>query len=445
MMKKYLLVLAACCCVLPGTALDVLGAYSVRPPEGCVDKDVTSEEMNLEDLIQVSICTNPSLAAQYMGVKASEAGLGSSRSEYLPSITLTGTGNIVGERLEGSSYAQQEPYSGKAEASWLLFDFGGRGSRIGRTRAYLDAANFAYNAALQEMVLSVQTAYLNLLAAQESLVSANASLDTYKQSYDEAKKRYKLGMVSLSDKLQAKTRYEQALLTVVQAENRVKQFSGALAVLVNLSPDAQIRLAKPQFDDKTVQIENDNVQELMQLALENRPEIHAQESTAEASKENLQATKTGFLPKLSAVASASYNDNWKYSSPYKTDASAGLMLSWPLFSGFSTVYQTQQASYQYKQAKNQTEGLKRQVENEVWNAYQNYKTAVRSYEISQTVLESAEENERVAFRYYEVGKGDIINLLSAVAQLADARQNKITAFYSLLLSKANLYRSIGKY
>ena len=68
-----------------------------------------------------------------------------------------------------------------------------------------------------------------------------------------------------------------------------------------------------------------------------------------------------------------------------------------------------------------------------------------SYEISQTILASAEENYRVAFRYYEVGKGDILNLLSAVDQLADARQNKITAFYSVLLNKANLYRSIGKY
>lgn len=442
-MKKCLLVLAACCCTMPGIALDILGAYTVRPPEGCVDKDVTSEEMNLEDLLQISICTNPSLAAQYMGVKASEAGLGASRSEYLPSVTLTGTGNIAGEKLEGGSYAQSEPYSGKAEASWLLFDFGGRGSRIGRTRAYLDAANFTYNASLQDLMLSVQTAYLNLLAAQESLVSANASLDTYKQSYDEARKRYKLGMVSLSDKLQAKTRYEQALLTVVQAENKVKQYSGALAVLLNLSPNTEIKLAKPQFDEKTIQIENDDVRELMKIALEKRPEIHAQESTAKATKENLTVAKTDFLPKVSAVATASYNDNWKYSNPYKTDASAGLMLSWPLFSGFSTVYKTQQASFQYKQAQNQTESLKRQVENEVWNAYQNYKTAVRSYEISQTVLESAEENERVAFRYYEVGKGDIINLLSAVAQLADARQNKITAFYSLLLSKANLYKSIG--
>ena len=116
----------------------------------------------------------------------------------------------------------------------------------------------------------------------------------------------------------------------------------------------------------------------------------------------------------------------------------------PLFSGFSNTYKIQQASYAYKQQIENTQALTLQVQNEVWRAYQNYKTALRSYEISQTVLESAEENHRVAFRYYELGKGDILTLLSAVAQLADARQNKITAFYDLLLSKANLYRSIGK-
>lgn len=444
-MKKYLLLLAACWASLPAAALDPLGAYTVQPPEGCVDKNVATEELALEDLIQIGLCTNPSLAAQYMGVKASEAGVGSSRSEYLPTITLTGVGNITGDKVEGGSYTQAEPYSGKAEASWLLFDFGGRGSRVGQVRAYLDAAQFSYNAALQDLVLSIQTAYLNLLAAQESLLSANASLDTYKQSYNEAQKRYKLGMVSLSDRLQAKTRYEQALLTVVQAENRVKQYSGNLSVLLNLSPDTEVKLFKPQYDAKFTQIENDDVKALMKTALEKRPEILAQFSSEKAAKEGLSLSRTQMLPTLRATATAAYNDNWKHSSPYALGNSAGLVLSWPIFSGFSNMYQTQKASFLYKQAQNQTESLKRQVESDVWNSYQNYKTAVRSYEISQTVLESAEENERVAFRYYEVGKGDIINLLTAVAQLADARQNKITAFYSLLLSKANLYRSIGQY
>ncbi len=444
-MKKYILLFALFCVTMPLLALDPMLAYRVRPPEGCVDKNIAEQELNLDDLIQISICTNPSLAAQYMGVKAQEATLGSARSEYLPSVKLTATGNIAGQRTEGQSFTQNEPYTAKAEASWLLFDWGGREARISSTRAYVNAAISQYDAALQELVLSVQRAYLNLLAAQESLISAKASLDTYKQSYDEAQKRYKLGMVSLSDKLQARTRYEQALLAVVQDENLVQQYRGTLAILLNLSPDANLKLHMPIFDESVVKIENDNIQDLMNLARQNRPEMHAQESSEKAAKANLRTARTRMMPSLSATASASYNDNWKRSYPYGTDNAAGLLLSWPLFSGFSNMYAAQQASYAYKQAQVQTQNVTRQIENEVWSSYQNYKTALSSYEISQTVLESAEENHRVAFRYYEVGKTDIISLLTAVAQLADARQNKITAFYSLLLSKANLARSIGKY
>ena len=444
-MKKYLFLVVLCSLVLPAAALDPLGAYRVRPPQGCVDKDVTTQTLNLEDLIQISLCTNPALASQYMSLKAQEATLGASRAEYLPVLTLTGVGQVTGEKMEGGRYVQNEPVQGRAEAAWLLFNFGGREATMRSIRLYTKAAEAQYDATTHNLFLAVQTAYLNLLAAQESLVSAKASLETYQRSYEEAQKRYKLGMVSLSDKLQAKTRYEQSLLTVVQHENLVKQNSGALAVLINLRPDTQISLVKPTFNDQDTKIKNDNVQELMAQALEKRPELLAQQHTQEAAKANLRAARAQMLPSVSATATAALGDNWKHHSPYVTNNAAGLVVSWPVFSGFANMYAAEQASYLYKQTQNQTENIKRQVENEVWSAYQNYKTAERSYEISQTVLESAEENHRVAFRYYEVGKTDIINLLSAVAQLADARQNKITAFYSLLLSKANLYKSIGEY
>jgi len=444
-MKKYI-VLGLFCAALPAYALDPLFTSSIQPPTGCIDKNVTTDELALEDLLQIGICTNASLSAEYMGVKAAEANLGSSRAQYLPSLTLTGAANIQGERLEGQShYTQTEPYTGKAEASWLLFDFGGRESRVSTVRAYADAAHFGYNAALKDLMLSVQTAYLRLLAAQESLVSAKASLDSYEQSYNEAQKRYKLGMVSLSDKLQAKTRYEQALLSVVLAEDKVQQYSGQLAVLLNLPPDTTLKLVKPHFDQQSTSIETDDVAALMKLALQHRPELFAQYSTEQAAKSSATAAKTAFLPSVSAVASANINDtSWKRDSLYNRNNIAGLAVSWPLFTGFSDTYKVKSASYTYKQAQANTQNLRLQIQNEVWSNYQNYKTAVRAYEISQTVLDSAEENHRVAFRYYQVGKGDILNLLSAVAQLADARQNKITAFYDLLLSKANLYKSIGK-
>ena len=312
-------------------------------------------------------------------------------------------------------------------------------------RAYADAANYNYNAAIKDLMLSVQTAYLNLLAAEETLVSTKASLDSYEQSYNEAQKRYKLGMVSLSDKLQAQTRYEQALLAVVLAEDEVKQSSGQLAVLLNLSPSTPLKLQKPQFDQSVTSIEKDNVEQLMKDALENRPELHAQESIQKAAKSSVTAAKTSMLPSISATASAAINDtSWKHDSLYERNNTAGLAVSMPLFTGFSNFYKVKSASWLYQQELANTQNLRLAIQNEVWHNYQNYKTAVRSYEISQTVLDSAEENHRVAFRYYQVGKADILTLLDAVARLADARQNKISAFYSLLLSKASLYKSIGK-
>ena len=443
-MKKYITLLALVCVALPAVAFDPLFTHKTTAPKGCIDKDASKEELTLDDLVQISLCNNPSLSAGYMGVKASEAGLGQARSQYLPTVNLTGTGNITGDKIEHGSYIQDEPYVGKAEASWLLFDFGGREARTSSTRYYVDAMRYGYDASIQDTVLAVQTAYLNLLAAQESLTSAQASLDTYKQSYQEAEKRYKLGMASLSDKLQANTRHEQAVLAVVQAENLIKQYRGALAILINLSPDTPITLKKPVYGDDMIQIANDNVEELMETALKERAEIHAQRSTQESAKKGVTASKTALLPTISATGSLAYSDNWKHSNPYLMNNSAGLLVTMPLFSGFSNTYEIQQASYKYYQEVENLQALKLKVQNEVWRSYQNYKTALRSYEISQAVLESAEENHRVAFRYYELGKGDILNLLSAVAQLADARQNKITAFYSLLLSKASLYRSIGK-
>lgn len=445
-MNKCILIGLLCSIALPCGAFDPLFTSRVRPPKGCIDKDITHEALSLDDLVQIGVCTNPALSSQYMGVKATEANLGTGRNEYLPTVRLTGNAGISGTRVEShGGYTQGEPYAAKAEAAWLLFDFGGRESRINTLRAYADAANYGYNAALHDLMLSVQTAYLKLLAAQETLVSANASLDSYKQSYTEAQKRYKLGMVSLSDNLQAKTRYEQALLSVVLAEDEIKQFSGQLATLLNLSPDTQLQLIKPVFDQADISIEKDDVQELMKEALANRPELRAQESQERAAKSAVTAAKTNMLPSISATASADLADTtWKHTSYYGRENVAGLMVSMPLFTGFSNIYKVKSASSIYEQEQANTQNLRLTIQNEVWSTYQHYKTAMRSYEISQTVLESAEENHRVAFRYYQVGKGDILTLLDAVAQLADARQNKISAFYSLLLSKANLYKSIGK-
>ncbi len=445
MKKNIFIILTVCLAITKINGFDLYGVYDSHAPQSCIEADL-QKEITLPDLMQIAICNNPALSAEYMLLKSKEAALGASKGQYLPSLTLTGQGLLQESKEEHiNGTTRKEPYSATASAQWLIYDFGGRSSQVGQNKALLSATNHSYNAALQELILKVNNAYLTALSAKASLDSYKESNKTYQRAYQESKKRYDLGMVNLVDKLQAKTSYEQSQLQVVKAENTLRQAQGNLATLLNLNPATEIKLSTIEDDGELTKLQaGDEIEKLMQEALNERPELKAGESSVLATKESISYARTGALPSLTAIANGTYGDNWKHSNPYNLNGEVGLKLSWPLFSGMSTMYQIDQAKFLYEQSQKNLDNQRNAVLNEVWSYYQNYQTGVKAYEISKQILATAEENSKVAFRYYEVGKVDILNLLTANARLAEAKQGVVNAFYGLLINKAQLYRAVGR-
>ena len=446
-MKKSVLF---ACLLLSTTAfadLDPFSVYTMNAPEGCVDVVAQKEELTLPDLIQIGICNNPTLNRSYMSVKSSEAAYGKAKSAYLPTVSADGSISQSNIKTEDEKTKKTNPYSGNVALSWLVYDFGGRSAKTEQMKAYLETAEFSYNASLHDTVLAINQAYFDLLSAQEVLKSSQESEKSFKKSYEESKRRFDLGLVSASDKLLAKTTYENSRLDVVQAGNFLKKSQGTLAILLNLSPDTELKVATPpKKDDDITKLETDEtVQEMMETALALRPELKGKKSELTAAEHQISIAKAGALPSLSAGAGAGYGDSWKRHNLYEVNTSVGLNLSVPLFNGFSDVYNIAKAKYDYRQAVLSVVETQDSVRQDVWNSYQDYKTATEAYRISQTLLESATENERVAFKSYQVGKGSILELLTAGSQLASAKQQVIVAFYSVLTSKANLYRAIGRF
>ncbi len=425
---------------------DPFSVYSLHAPNGCVDAEIGTKKLTLADLIEIGLCNNPSLNKGFMAVKSSEAEYGAAQSEYLPSVSAQGALSSGYNKTQGTGANHSDPYSGSLALDWLLFDFGGRNARSEKTKSYLDAAGFTYNALLQDTILNIVRSYYSLLSAQAVLESAKISEKSFKTSYDESQKRYELGLVPLNDKLLAQTSYEKSKLAVIEADNTVQEASGTLAVLLNLPPETVFDLFKPKKDKDSISLNMDqDVQELIDMAVEERSEIKSKYKAQEAAKYNIDTAKANALPSISVGANLSGNDNWRRDNPYQHGASVGLQLSVPLFTGFRDTYTINKARYDYEQANFDTVATIDAVKNEVWNAWQNYKTAYAAYDISKKVLDSAKENQRVAFASYEVGRGSILNLMTAESQLADARKENASTFYNVLISKANLYRSIGRF
>lgn len=447
MKKNLLLTVCAFFISVNAWALDPFFVLNAKAPEGCIDKEIIKKPVGLPELLEIGICNNPLLNKGYMQLKVSESSYGIAKSEYLPSVSVEGSLSKTYSSVEQSSSVENDPYSANIALSWLIYDFGGRSARLEREKKYLDAAGFQYNALLKDTLLNINNAYFELLGAEEILKSAKTSEASFKKSYEESSKRYELGLVSLSDKLLAKTSYEESRLEVVRAENQVKTSQGKLALLLNVSPQTKFNLLKPKNDKDLTKLEmgDMSISKMIETALSLRPEIQQSQKEVEAAVANVKAQKASALPKISFLAKTGINDNWRQDNLYQYSSSVGVNLSVPLFTGFSDTYKIKEAEYQKEQALFSKEDVYETVKNEVWNAYHDYKTAVSSYDISKKALESAKENERVAFASYQVGKGDILNLLTAGSQLSTARKEVIVAYYSVLTSKAKLYRAIGRF
>lgn len=421
--------------------------YAAKVPLGCLEKEIAvNKEVSLIDLIKIGICNNPALNADYMGLKIGEANLGAAKSEYFPNINLgAGIGKNTNKQ-QNRHHVENDPYNINLGLSLLLYDFGGRTARVDSFRYYLANAGFNYNSALQDLILAVHTQYFKLLGAREDLKSAKANEAMYKKAFDEASRKYDVGLAALNDKLQTQTSYEQSKLQVLQMQNAVKQYQGELATTLNLPPETTFKLKQPPKDrDLTALGKKDTLEKMIEQAVRERDEIKAQEMALNATNATLRDLKSSRYGAFSLAAESGYNNSWKSSRAYNRDNSIGLNYKIPLFTGFNTSYKISAAKYKRDQERYNLENLRNQIKNEVWSAYHNYQTAMKSYDVSKKVLKSAEENERVAFRSYEVGSTDIINLLTAETQLAEARDAVINAFYTVLIDKATLYRAIGRF
>lgn len=426
----------------PVHAVDPFGVYQNDKVPVCQRPDL-SKELTLLDAMEIAVCESPTLKSSYLSTQVSAASYGQSLSNYLPTVSGTGSLDQNSTKVDGNGHSDLTDTSARVSLNWLLLDFGGRSGTADKFKSYLSSAYYGYDSTLQTTLYNVADKYYSVLSAEEKFEGLQKSEEASKKAFEEANSRYKLGLVPLSDKLQAETAYAQARLETTVAKKTIALERGNLANLLNLPPYTHFRLYR---QDKTIEdkVKLGDIEKLITTALENRPDYKAKQKDKEGAAFNVQTAKSGHLPTLSAVGSAGAGKEVRFGEDGTYSSSIGLQLSIPIFSGFDQSYKVGQARYELKQLEEQVNQLKIDIENEVWAAVQDYKTSYQTHQISKTLLASAEESERVAFASYKVGKVNILTLLDAQSQLASARIEYSTSFYNFMIAKNNLMRALGQ-
>ena len=406
----------------------------------------TKKQLTLSDILSIALANNPQIKQAWLNVDVGNYNYKMQLSDAFPTINgeLSYSQNKNEYKNKTINTTKNKTITPSITFDYLLFNFNGRASNILDFKYRLNAINFETNNFVQNFIYKVVKAYYDVFSA---LANEKASKEIENSSYEAFKSasvRYNIGLVPLTDKLQAETSYTQNRLVREKAENATKIKKAELNYLLNISPTIDLQLAIPVLDISNDTYDEDIVQ-LIEKALNNRPDLKAYYESKKAKKMEVYSKTTNWLPTISLGMSYSYIDDLEKSTNIdRNNYSIGINAKMPFFTGGYVYNNVAKAKGELKIIDQQIKDLEKNIELDVWTTYQDFITAKKVYMTSQILLKSATEAEKTILGRYKNGKSSILDLLDAQSNLAVARYEVISSQHNWFISRANLIRSLGQ-
>ncbi len=317
-------------------------------------------------------------------------------------------------------------------------------SNFEKARLGSDQAGSQLDRAELELILEIQSTFLDLLTARESVRVAQDSLTRLNSQLKVSQSFYDVGLVPRLDVLQAQVDVAQAEQDLISAGNIVDTLTARMSMLLNLPLEQDVFYqGELEFMPFMLKFE-----ECRERALSNRPDIFIADKSVQIALKDERITASSFYPQIGA--SFDYfrrGDDPTVSGSKLQDKSewrAGVQLEWTFFEWGRTYYAHKQAGQDIRRLMSEYEHLLKSVAFEVKSSYLNIEESRKRISVARQALEEARESFRMAQARYEAQVGTNTDVLDAQAKLSGAEANLIRANADYLKALAAIYNAMGQ-
>lgn len=432
----------------PAAAADC-AAHSI--PVATVAKLDPERPYTVSELIDIAEHNNPRTRIAWERARQRANELGVEKSAYFPILVFEAIGadqrtiSPFPEALEARGYNMVTVPVVQPELNlqYLLFDFGKRGARVDAARAEKIAAGANFVQANQDVAFRVATAYYKLLTAQERLEAARETLKTAQTTQDAAENQLANGRSTLPDVYNARSETAQATFDLESADGDEKISRVALAEEVGAEPSPDVKIDAmtnaPLPESLTA-----SVDELIDRAVANRPDLAAQAAEIRAADDRIRVAKGEYKPRITLAGSGAQTSIWpspdagKLGQPSEPTWSAEIGVEWKIFDGGARRNELEAAKSRKREAQDELTDKHDQAVREVWSSYIAFRTALKKQQAAVSLLDAAGESYNSSLEAYKYGVKNLIDVVTAERQLAQARLSSVSARSQLFLEAVDL-------
>lgn len=403
---------------LPDAPMQMQTSASL-PVAGSQDEVLTRQQAE-----QLALKNNPRISIAALTALAQKQVVRETRSGELPSLYGNGTGVLAEQasRLSSGELASSRLLNHVGtgvQLNQLITDFGRTPNLVASSSLHAKAEEQNAQATREDIVFATDLAFYNALEAQATLQVANSTVNERQSIGDQVDALTASKLKSTLDQSFAQVNLSQAKLLVLDSKNQADAAMASLNDILGGTTEHNYHL----IDDTALPGPTaDSADALIAIALQQRPDLKADQLTHDADVRFSRAQHDQLLPTVSALgvvgetpvgSSTYYAPRWY--------GAAGINISIPIFNGFKFNAEASEAALRAKASNEESRQLTDRIIRDVRTAWLTAITAQQRMTVTTELVKEANTALDLAQTRYRLGLSSIVELSQAQLQQTQAQ------------------------
>lgn len=407
-----------------------------------------SQAADLLQIYQLSLDNDPVISGQQYAFEATAEGQREVKSLYFPNIAFNA--DYTTSTTEVDAAPSSLTPSGKYDTDVTSYDFTllqpiyrwDYVTQLRQAKATTRQAEADLNQAYQDLILRVARAYFDVLGARDDLVFAQAEKEAIARQLDQAKQRFEVGLIAITDVHESQAAYDMANARNIVALNTLLTSRESLRELTGQLPD---KLALLGEEMELVPPEPADIDAWVDVSLQNNFQVIAAEAGTEVALQVLAQQRTGRYPEIDLFASYGVDDISGIPTTEREDTTTaiGVQFSIPLYQGGGVSAGIRRANAQLSQARDVLERQRRTTQSEASQAYLSMEASVSRVQALKQAVISSESALKATEAGYDVGTRTTVDVLNVRQALFRNQAEHARSRYEYLLAGLKLKQAAG--
>ena len=400
----------------------------------------------LSEALNQAYKNNPELNAERENIKVSEENLKISRSEFLPSVTLSGskseedTEKLTDRSGNNSAITDVNPKTTSITVEQKLFQGLGGIADLQKNKIGLSLAKAELLKTEQEILYKAIEAYTGLILALEKLDINKQNLNLLERQVETDQARLEKGQIKVADVAQSESSLAGANAKFIEAKNEevtakliYEKVIGPIKDINNLNKNFNININIPNTLNEAIQISKNSNPELIIAKLE-----------YQQSEKDVSIAMSELSPSATISLESSKTDDLSSTYDERDKETIKATLSWPIFKGGKNTASLNKSKNLKNRQKLLFDNALKTNDADVASAWSNLESSKSLLaSVRSQVLAAEIANEGITAEY-ESGLGrSTLDVIQSNSLLLDSKISLANSERNYLLSQFKLLQFLG--